>query len=222
MDLKKNVFKVCCCFVVMEKMNSEQIAEKYNLIAKWYDFCVSIIEMFGMIGLRRKLIEKASGKVLEIGIGTGRNLRYYSEGCVIIGIDYSKEMLKIARRRADRLLGVKARLFRMNAEKLNFKKGKFDTVVDTLALCTYPNPIKTLREMRRVCRKNGKILLLEHGISNNSFIRRLQERREKKHYEQSGCSLLRDHTGLVRKAGLKIVKVERIFFGIFYLIEARD
>ena len=75
--------------------------------------------------------------------------------------------------------------------------------------------------MRRVAKKNGKILLLEHGVSNNKFIRKLQRWRERKHYEQLGCSLLRDHEELVKKAGLKIINCERRFFEIFYLIEAR-
>ncbi|MEK6889201.1 MAG: methyltransferase domain-containing protein [Nanoarchaeota archaeon] len=204
----------------MRKMNSKQIAEKYDLIAKWYDFCVSIIEVLGMIGLRKKLIGKARGKVLEIGIGTGRNLRYYNKECEIIGIDYSEEMLKIAKKRADKSK-MNVKLIKMDAEKLNFRKVKFDSVVDTLGLCTYSNPIKVLKEMKRVVKKNGKILLLEHGESNNKFIRKLQGFSRESHYEKSGCNLLRNHEELVRKAGLKIVKIERKFFGIFYLIEAR-
>ena len=204
----------------MKRMNSKEIAEKYGKIARFYDFCLGIFEVFGMSGLRRKLIEKASGKVLEIGIGTARNLKYYNEECEIIGIDYSKEMLEIAKKKADRL-GMKIKLKKMNAEKLEFRKGEFDTIVDTLGLCTYPNPIKALREMKRVCKKNGRILLLEHGISNNKFVEKLQKRREEKHYKQLGCSLLRNHEELVRKVGLKIIKLERKFFGIFYLIEAR-
>ena len=75
--------------------------------------------------------------------------------------------------------------------------------------------------MKRVCKPQGMILLLEHGVSNQRWVRGLQERWEKKHYEKLGCSLLREHEALVRNAGLKIVKAERKLFGAVYIIVAR-
>ncbi len=204
----------------MEKkeLSKEDIRDKYNSFASRYN----IIEIFSnfFIGKYRKdLLKYAYGNVLEVGIGTGANLRYYDSNCKIIGIDLSREMLKKAERKA-KTLRKEIILKEGDAEKLHFKREKFDTVVDTLGLCTYPNPIRALKEMKRVCKKNGKILLLEHGISNKAFIAKLQRKREHKHYQKIGCSLLRNPEELVRKAGLNINKIERKVLGIIYVIVA--
>lgn len=199
-----------------EKLSKEEIRERYDSFSKWYN----LLEIFTnvLIGkYRRGLLKKAQGKVLEVGIGTGANLRYYNSDCRITGIDLSKEMLKKAERKAKKL-GKDIALEEGDVENLPFRAGEFDCVVDTLGLCTYPTPIRALKEMKRVCKKNGKILLLEHGISNRTFIAKLQRKREFKHYEKIGCSLLRNHEELTRKAGLKIIRIERKLFGIIYMI----
>lgn len=204
----------------MKRLSSEKIASIYNENASFYDFFAGIIEFLGVSFLRKKLLKNARGNVLEIGIGTGRNLKYYSENCRITGIDYSEGMIEMAQKRAKRL-GMELNLLKMNAEKMNFKRREFDTIVDTLGLCTYPNPAKVLKNMKRVVKKNGVILLLEHGISNRKFIRKMQKRKEEKHYKNLGCTLLRNHEEIVKKAGLRIVNIERKFFGIFYVIIAK-
>ncbi|MBI3334170.1 class I SAM-dependent methyltransferase [Candidatus Pacearchaeota archaeon] len=203
----------------MRCISSEHIARKYNFFAPWYDFWTGFLDVLGVGRLRRQMLKNVYGRVLEIGIGTGRNFRYYPP-VFITGIDYSREMIALAKLKAQKQ-GMNIALRRMNAERLHFKKDEFDIVVDTLGLCTYPNPVKALKEMRRVVKKNGLILLLEHGISHWKIVQRLQKKMEKKHYGQLGCSLLRNHEELVKKAGLRIVKCERKLFGIFYLIEAR-
>ena len=73
--------------------------------------------------------------------------------------------------------------------------------------------------MKRVCKRDGKILLLEHGESSNSFITRWQKKREPKHSKIAGCHLLRNHTAIAKRAGLKIANEKRGFFGIVYVIE---
>lgn len=204
----------------MKRLSSDKIALIYNENANFYDFFTGIIEFLGLSFLRKKLLKNARGNVLEIGIGTGRNLKYYAKNCKITGVDYSEGMLEMAREKTKRL-GMELNLLKMNAEKMNFKGRKFDTAVDTLGLCTYPNPVKVLKNMKSAVKKSGIILLLEHGISNRKFIRKMQERKEKKHYKKLGCTLLRNHEELVKKAGLRIVNIERKFFGIFYLIIAK-
>lgn len=205
---------------MMKKLTQDDINIKHNRFAKYYDFAGLFLNVF--IGkYRERLLRNVKGKVLEIGVGTGANFKYYSDKCEIYGVDMSKEMLKRAKKKADQL-GITVHLEIGNAEKLHFRKGEFDFVVDTLGLCTYINPIRVIKEIKRVCKSNGKILLLEHGISNNNIICKLQEKREPKHYWKTGCSLLKNHEELVRKAGLKIIKIERKLFGIIYIIGAES
>ena len=205
---------------MQNKFSNEEIRKKFQSIAPKYDFFESPMEYLLLRGLRKKIISKARGRVLEAGVGTGKNLKYYSSECKITAIDYSPEMVEIAKQKAaDLKRQVDFQI--MNAQKLKFAERKFDTIVDSLCLCTYPDPIKALKEMKRVCKKNGKILLLEHGISSNALIRKMQALRKEKHYEAFACNLMRNPEELVKKAGLEIANVERKFFGIFYLIEAR-
>ena len=198
--------------------SKEEIKEKYDAFARYYDFLEGIFELF-IWRYRRQIISLARGKVLEVGIGTGKSLRYYPSNSDITCIDASGGMLKVARKKA-RALNMEVTFIQGDAQRLPFGNKQFDTVVDTLGLCTYSNPIKVLREMKRVCKPQGMILLLEHGVSNQRWVRELQERGEKNHYEKLGCSLLREHEALVKKAGLKIVKVDRKLFGTVYIIIA--
>lgn len=202
-----------------KKLSLRDIEQIYALTAKWYDVWMNALEFLFLGKMRRELLREARGKVLEVGIGTGLNLKHYPTQCELIGIDYTKEMLAKAQKRAERL-GKKVKLMQGDAQKMRFGKERFDTVVDTLGLCTYPNPIRALREMKRVCKKGGQILFLEHGKSSNAFVQRLQCWRAEKHYEQMGCRLLLNHEELIRRARLKIVKSERKFFGIFWAMKA--
>lgn len=197
----------------------EHIRRKYDKFAPWYDLMESIPELLCVKRLRRRLLQLASGRVLEIAVGTGKNLRYYSGNCQIIGIDYSPAMLGIARRRGESL-GLNSSFLIMDAENLAFPDRSFDTVVSSLTLCTFPDPVAALREMARVCRTNGHILLLEHGRSNREWLGRWQDRTADRHAEKLGCCWNREPLDLINKAGLKLLAARQIFLGIFHTIEA--
>jgi ubiquinone/menaquinone biosynthesis C-methylase UbiE len=203
-----------------KKFTKDEISEKYNGFSRYYDFIEFIPERLFMGRLRRNLLSKAEGKVLELSVGTGVNLKYYKKGCEVIGIDISEGMIERARRKA-KVTKLNVILRKDDVEKMNFKKGSFDYVVDTLGLCGYEDPVKVLKEIKRVCKKNGKIFLIEHGISNKGWLARLQRRHEDKHYKRSGCSGIRDHEVLVKKAGLKFVNSERKLKGVLYIIVAK-
>ncbi len=203
-----------------KKFTNEDIRREYDSFSRFYDFVEWPFEIIILARLRRKLLRNVKGNVLEIAIGSGRNLRYYNEGCRVTGIDFSPKMLEIAKKKAVKL-DINADFYVGNAEKLKFNK-KFDFVVDSLGMCIFPDPVKVLREMARVCKKNGRIILLEHGISNNRFFSKFQRWRENRHYEGFKCSLIRNHEEIVKKAGLKIEKIERHLLGIFYLIVAKQ
>jgi ubiquinone/menaquinone biosynthesis C-methylase UbiE len=111
-------------------------------------------------------------------------------------------------------------LLKGDAEVLPFSDELFDTVVSSLSTCTFPNPVRALREMARVCKPAGRILLLEHGRSDREWLARWQDRNVDKFAKPLGCHWNREPLKLVREAGLKVHAANRRFFGIFHTIEA--
>ena len=201
-------------------LTSREISEKYNRFARWYDWVEGIPDLLGVRKLRGRLLRRASGKVLEVAVGTGKNLRYYPQDCRIIAVDVSREMLNVARKRATKL-SMDVSFSLTDAEALAFAHDSFDTVVSSLTTCTFPNPVVALQEMARVCRTDGKILLLEHGRSDREWFGRLQDRRADRHAKQLGCHWDREPLEIVREAGLGVVSARRTFFGIFHMIQAK-
>ncbi len=130
----------------------------YERRASSYDRGQWIPERLLLGRLRRRLLSRASGRVLEVGIGTGVNLSFYAPRCPIVGVDLSRPMLERALARAFRL-GRQLLVEVMDAEALAFPDRSFDTVVSTLTLCTTPDPVRLLREMGRVCRPTGRCCL---------------------------------------------------------------
>ncbi|MGH7889165.1 MAG: class I SAM-dependent methyltransferase [Thermodesulfobacteriota bacterium] len=197
----------------------KEIQTKYDRFARWYDLAEGIPELLGLRKLRSNLLNRTSGRILEIAVGTGKNLKYYPKNSQVTAVDLSPKMLEIARKRASRL-GINVSFMVIDAENLEFPDMSFDTVVDSLSLCTFPDPIAALREMSRVCRREGRILLLEHGRSDREWVGRFQDRRADAHAKQLCCQWNRQPLDLVRQAGLKPISASRKFLGIFHIIEA--
>jgi methyltransferase OMS1 len=107
----------------------------------------------------------------------------------------------------------------MDAEHLGLPDHSFDTVVDALALCTFSNPVVVLREMARVCRREGRLLLLEHGRSDWEWLGEWQDRHAERHARRLCCHWNRQPLELVRDAGLTLRAARRAFFGIFHVLE---
>lgn len=201
------------------KLTAREISEKYDRFARWYDRVEGIPDLLGASKLRQQLLRYASGKVLEVAVGTGKNLGYYPRDCRIISLDVSIEMLKLAWQRAAKL-SMDVSFLLMDAENLAFPDHSFDTVVSSLSTCTFPNPGAALQEMARVCRPDGRILLLEHGRSDRQWLGRWQDRHADKIAKRFGCHWNREPLTLVKNAGLKISRSRPSFFGIFQRIEA--
>ena len=199
--------------------DSREISAKYDRFAPWYDWLEGILNLLGLSRLRRRLFRRATGRVLEVAVGTGKNLTYYPRDCRIIAVDLSREMLKVARNRAAKLSMPVAFLV-ADAQALPFPDDSFDTVVSSLSTCTFPNPVAALKDMARVCRPEGRVLLLEHGRSDRERLARWQDRHADQFAKPLGCHWNREPLAMVRKAGLKINSARRIFFGIFHQIEA--
>jgi ubiquinone/menaquinone biosynthesis C-methylase UbiE len=202
-----------------DDLSSSEIAQKYDRFARWYDWVEVIPDLLGVRRLRRELLQRASGRVLEVAVGTGKNLSYYSRDSQVIALDLSKEMLNVARERAAKL-SLDASFLVADAEALPFSDQSFDTVVSSLSTCTFPDPVAVLREIKRICRPGGKVLLLEHGRSDREWLGRWQDRHADQFAKPLGCQWNRETLKLVGEAGLKVDQAKRNFFGIFHQIEA--
>jgi ubiquinone/menaquinone biosynthesis C-methylase UbiE len=159
---------------------------------------------------RQRTIETARGLVLEVGVGSGLNLRFYSRAVDrVCGIDLSPELLRLAHTRtADAVVPVS--LIRASAEHLPFADTIFDAIVMTWTLCSIANPVAALSEMRRVLKPVGKLLFVEHGLSPEFRIARWQHRLTP-YWKRigGGCHLDRKMDDLIRAAGFQIDAIEK-------------
>jgi ubiquinone/menaquinone biosynthesis C-methylase UbiE len=158
---------------------------------------------------RHSAITPARGLVLEIGVGSGVNLPLYGPAVArVIGLDPSPRLLRLASRRAADAI-VPVSLLRASAEHLPLADAVFDTIVMTWTLCSIPNPIAALAEMRRVLKPGGRVLFVEHGLSPEFRIARWQHRLTPCWKRISGgCHLDRKTDELIRTAGFQIDAVE--------------
>lgn len=198
---------------------SQELSKKYDQFARWYDRVEGILGLLGVSKLRRRLLQQVSGKVLEVAVGTGKNLPCYPHECRIIAVDLNREMLNIARKRASKR-SMNVAFLLVDAEALPFTDESFDTVVSSLSTCTFPNPVVALKEMARICRPNRKVLLLEHGRSDRDWLGRWQDRHADQFAKPLGCHWNREPLDLIRQTGLKVYRAKRHFFGIFQQIES--
>lgn len=139
-----------------------------------YDLFMYSQERLGLWKLRRKTVASVEGRVLEVGVGSGLNLRHYEKVSELIGIDPDPVLLRRARKRM-RGLRFPVRLQAADAQQLPFADNSFDTVVSTLVFCTVPDAGRGLREIRRVLRPEGQVRLLEHVRSENPRMARFQD-----------------------------------------------
>jgi ubiquinone/menaquinone biosynthesis C-methylase UbiE len=159
--------------------------------------------------LRRRQLEAASGRVLEVGGGTGANLPHYPEVEELVVTEPDEAMLRRARRRLERS-GRRATLVRASAQALPFPDASFDTVVSTVVLCSVPDQDEALREIRRVLRPGGQLLFAEHVRSDDPRRARWQDRLERPwRLVAGGCHPNRDTLVRIEAAGFAVEVVER-------------
>lgn len=202
-------------------MTVDEIQNEYDVRAEEYDKRLWFDEyILGVKRLRKQTMSKARGIILDVACGTGLNLHFFPRASNITAVDLSPGMLEIARQKAVQLrLNVEAKV--MDAQKLDFADTSFDTVTSALSTCTFPDPIQALREMGRVCRPGGQILLLEHGRSSWNWFANYQDRNAFQHYQaNAGCRWHQDPLELVKAAGLQILSSNRSRVGIFHSIKA--
>jgi ubiquinone/menaquinone biosynthesis C-methylase UbiE len=204
-----------------DAVNREQIRAAYDNKAATYDRTAGRSEHLMLGDFRRRFGAELTGSTLEIAIGSGLNLPYYTSAVTrAVGIDLSHEMLEQARSRAAEV-GRPIDLLQMDAQQLAFPDGRFDTVAISLSLCTVPDPAAALREMARVCRPDGTIVLLEHVLSPIWPVAVLERLFSPLQERVIGCHLDRQTIDLARTLGFRIDREERRLASVIRLVIAR-
>ncbi len=196
-----------------------ELQKRYDASALRYDLEILVYELLAVRKLRREIIKRASGNVLEVSAGTGKNFPHYEKNIQLTATDMSAGMLALAVKRAENLR-LNAAYAVMDGEVLSFADNTFDTVVSSLTLCTFYEPVAALREMARVCKTDGRILLLEHGKSSNGWLARFQDKMADRHAARLGCWWNREPQEIAKQAGLSLTMTKRVVFGVFHIMEA--
>lgn len=151
-------------------MDYETIKRAYAILSPVYDFLFDKIFYPGRVAAIDLLEIKPGDRVLEVGVGTGLNLPLYPRNCDVTGIDISEEMLRKAEERIRTHGMANTKLMVMDGSKLEFPDNSFDRVIATYVISAVPDPVKTLLEMRRVCKPSGHLVILNHFKSDNPVI----------------------------------------------------
>jgi ubiquinone/menaquinone biosynthesis C-methylase UbiE len=181
---------------------------RYNRISFIYNFMESLPEVF-FAYWRARLVALAKGKILEVGVGTGKNFKYYPAGADVTGIDIADKMIGIAKKKA-KSLNLSFKIEEGDAQDLPYPDNIFDTVIATFVFCSVTDPIKGLRELRRVVKSDGKILLLEHVRIDTPIIGWIMDRLNFMIVRIVGANINRRTLDNVKAAGLLIEGIEHL------------
>ena len=156
-------------------LQERQVRRAYDFYSPIYDFIFKKIFEPGRIAAVRTVGSPIMGRVLEVGIGTGLNLPLYPRAINLVGIDLSEGMLKKAQEKVDSLRMENVILKVMDASALDFGDGEFDATLATYVISAVPDPVAALREMRRVTKPGGAIVILNHFRSENPVMRHIED-----------------------------------------------
>jgi methyltransferase OMS1 len=216
----------------------KDVSDRYNRTAPTFDAEVELSEKVMRMGKKRQdLVRQARGDVLEVSCGTGRNLPYYDlgerrgvdehgraavQGCrSVTFVDLSPQMIEVARSKFEKLHpDFKNVTFRAQDAKdvvpslAGAKPAYYDTIVQTMGLCSMPDPVATLRHLGSITEpQKGQILLLEHGRSYYAWLNNILDNLAPAHADRHGCWWNRDIGEIVRQSGLEIVEEKRWHLG---------
>jgi len=155
-------------------VENDFVARVYENIAWGYDLVFGPTLHPGRVDAIKRMGIKPGDRVLEVGVGTGINVDLYPTDCAVTGIDLSSSMLEKARERVARKGVRNVRLLQMDAANLKFADDSFDIVYAPYVISVVPDPVAVTREMRRVCRPGGRIVILNHFRSSNPLMARIE------------------------------------------------
>ncbi len=199
---------------------------RYDRNAPLYDMMERLAETGTFRRWRARLWQLVQGEeireqeILEVGVGTGRNLAYYPAGSRVTAIDLSPRMLERAKRRADALGRADVQLLEMDIEHTPFPDASFDAAVSTCVFCSVPDPVAGLCEIRRVLRPGGRLYMLEHVLSRRPVVRQLMQLANPLVVRIGGENINRDTRRNLEIAGFRVVTAEPLWWDIFWLFVA--
>ena len=196
------------------------IRGRYNRLATLYDLMEWPLEKMRFDDWRGRLSSRIAGsRALEVGVGTGKNMPYYPSGISISAIDFSGKMLARARHKAiARKFSVE--LLQMDVQRLGFPDDFFDTVFATFVFCSVPDPLQGLRELHRVCKPGGRLLLLEHMRPGSKTLGWLFDAVNPVTVRLTGANVNRRTLETLTEAGWHLRSVENLSLDVVRLIEA--
>jgi len=162
---------------------------------------------------RKKVVPRARGRVLEIGVGSGLNFQFYDPSSVqyIFGLDPSDQMQKVAEKRAMKI-PIDVGFIDLSGDEIPLDSKSVDTVLVTYTLCTIENVLQALGEMRRVLKPKGELIFCEHGLAPDGDVRRWQNRVNPVWKQMAGgCRLNRPIPTLIEQGGFTINKIETMY-----------
>ncbi|MEQ1575506.1 MAG: methyltransferase domain-containing protein [Vicinamibacterales bacterium] len=190
-------------------VENDFVERVYEKQAKVYDlFFGPALHPGRLIAIDRMGL-KSGDRILEVGVGTGINTALYPRDCHITGVDFSAPMLEKARERVERQALRHVRLLEMDAARLTFADNSFDVVYAPYLISVVPDPVQVAREMRRVCRPGGKIIVLNHFRSANALLSRI-ERALSPFTVHVGFKSDLDLPAFLAQAELKPVSIEKV------------
>ena len=181
----------------------------YDKLAKVYDLTFGPALHPGRLQAIDRMSIQAGERVLEVGVGTGINLSLYPREADVTGIDFSSSMLEKARERAARPDAAPVRLLQMDAAAIRFADDSFDIVYAPYLISVVPDPVQVAQEMRRVCRPGGRIIFLNHFLSPNPILSRI-ERLISPATIHIGFKADLDLPAFLAQAGLEPVSIEKV------------
>ena len=204
-----------------EDKATEIIKRRWNRTARYYDYIMAFMDRVGVRKGRRLLWSRVeSSRVLEIGVGTGHNFTYYPADAEMTAVDFSEKMLERAKDRAKKQKA-RVRLQQMDVQNLDFADNTFDTVAGTLVFCSVPDPVRGIKEVERVCKPGGKVILLENDFSSIPILGWLVKLANPLVVRMMGADFNRQPLDNVAKSGLAVERVTNLRQGLWKLIEAR-
>lgn len=203
------------------KPDSTEIQKRYDRLAPFFDLIEAPMEGFFFRSWRKNLWSKAEGHhILEVGVGTGKNFDFYPKDARVTAIDFSPQMLKQAENNKARK-NIKVDLALMDVQTLCYADNSFDTVIGSFVFCSVPMPVKGLKELHRVCKPGGKVILLEHVISAKPAVAKIMEELNPAILKLFGANINRDTVKNVKFGGFSSVRLDERSGDILKLIIAK-